>query len=186
MQGTINDIWNVVDELVDENLDNILEQELGEANENQTLENPVKEFEDDTLEEYEPDWGFEEEGDLQEDMVSWNPSEDKIDYWMQEFKSILGDNAKSTKQIESNGLSPILLGGGAILLLGLITSAAVVIKIKSKPKTFRTLPVVEEMVAEQESVEKEEASEIKRIKGPFPFFHFRLPVPLVNKRREVS
>lgn len=180
MKGTINDIWNVVDELVDENLDNVLEQDTREAEKSEILRNTEEEFQNDT------DDHKEEYVDIPEDIVSWNPTEDNIDYWMQEFENILKDPVPQSKEIHSKGLSPILLGGGGILLLGLITSVAVAIKIKRKTRRFRTLPIVEESVVEEKIWEKEREPKIQREKIIFPFFHFQLPVPLVNKRRGVS
>lgn len=155
MKGTIDDIWDAIEEVVDERLDNLLEETTdGEQNE------PVKDF-------------LPEEKAQPNDLHKLTKKEpaqehasreklEQFDYWMREFESILNDYAPSPKtkaefkkSCKSNkGISPLLLGCGGVFLLGLLATAAVLIKIKRGNRQLCSLPVQEEIEVDKIAIEE--------------------------------
>ena len=150
MQDPINKIWDMVDEVVEENLELFLEDELEATDYASNFESILEDSSDDA--DYE---GYFDEDDLSEPGFKeissvleddWEePQEKDMGYWLKEFESIIEDKLPVAVQGEkpANSRLPLILGGGGIILLGLVTSTTVLIRLK-RGQRFHALPVVEE------------------------------------------
>lgn len=203
MKATVHDIWDVVDQMVDENIMKILEEpelleELDSTDFEELLEETDDGFEDEYLQKVleqfdtEEDLLAEENGAAEgsvKDPVGWDPRVDNLNLWMQEFENILKDYVPEQQETTSvSSMTPLLMGVGGIFLLGLLTSAAVLIRIKRNHRRFRALPVAEEIV--EEIVEPTPVTKNKIEPIPFNFFGVQLPfrfsLPLNIRRQEVG
>lgn len=182
MKGTISDIWQVVDEYVDDNLDVIFEDDLDpDMESSQALEDDILA---DVVPDYDDDFVIEDNDEVNDDPDQWD-EEKNFDYWMQEFEQMIKDYVPDAAAVETKGASPgslttFLLGTGGVLLLGLITSAAVLIRIKRSARKIRSLPVVAEPVEETQAAPPVEKKEPQRM--PRPFFYMPYPAVTLLKR----
>ncbi|AQS58782.1 hypothetical protein [Desulforamulus ferrireducens] len=148
MQDPINKIWDMVDEVVEENLELFLEDELEGKDWASNFESILEDSSDDVN--YEEEFGETNHSATEDD---WDEPQDKdMDYWLNEFENILEEEKPPTLQgaEPSQSRLPLLLGGGGIILLGLVTSVTVLVRLK-KGRRFYALPVVEEEPVEVEA-----------------------------------
>ncbi|MEG6521758.1 hypothetical protein [Desulfotomaculum sp. 1211_IL3151] len=182
MKGNIDDIWDAIEEVVEKRLENLLE-ETTDGEENEPVKDllPEEEIQPNDLDEL--DELMEKEPKQEHSSREYS---DELNYWMREFESMLKDydpspktKAEFKKSCKSNkGISPLLLGCGGVFLLGLLTSAAVLIKIKRSNRQLCALPVqqepevakivIEEPPPEVKNVQNTEKRPFIRLPGLFP------------------
>lgn len=187
----ITDIWKAVDEYVDENLDQIIEENDQDMDLGLDL-NPSQDIQEEILADVVPDYGADLEiEDIEKaiDNINQGKSKENLDYWIRNFENMIRDYVPEnnpTDVIDTTGVSSpstktILMGGGGILLLGLITLAAVLVRNKRNARRLTTMPLKWEPVIE----EQEEAPIENRVPqgSPlFPFFFRPYPVMRVKAR----
>ncbi|SHK58852.1 hypothetical protein [Desulforamulus aeronauticus] len=174
MKDPINRIWDVVDEVIEENLELFLEDESGDADLASNFESIIEDSADESDDE---ETGYDALTSDFEDELMESPEKDRS-YWLKEFENILGEHMPESVQVEkaSNSRLPLILGGGGILLLGLITSTTVLIRLK-KRQCFRALPVMEEEPVEVEvevapaAPEPKKRHQVRYVRGPFFMLH---------------
>ncbi|GAB6181525.1 hypothetical protein JCM14036_28440 [Desulfotomaculum defluvii] len=180
MRGTIDDIWDAIEEVVDENIDILLEN-VNDEEQAEPVEElmPEEEIQQDDL-------NSDEMDSTKENLSRENP--EQLDYWMQEFENMLKGYSPSPKTMEkfsksskiaissksNKGISPLLLGCGGIFLLGLLTSAAVLVKIKRSNRRLSTMPVPQAIEVEKIPIE-EPPPEVKNIPKAEKWPFIRLP-----------
>ena len=189
MTNHINRIWNLVGEVVEENLDLFLEDEDEEDYVSNFKQLIVEDSSDDADDQADDEENFCEANTHKYGHNAFaNDYEDEFvkkdrNYWLNEFDSMIEDHmpvgvAAAAVQAEktSNSRLPLILGGGGILLLGLVTSTTVLIRLK-KGKRFRALPVMEEEPVEVEVEVTPVVPEPKKrhqaafVPGPFFMLH---------------
>ncbi len=174
MKDPINRIWDVVDEVIEENLQLFLEEESGDEDLASNFESIIEDSADESADEVSSSkYGLDAlTSDFEDDLME-SPEKDRS-YWLNEFESIIGEHVPESVQVEkaSNSRLPLILGGGGILLLGLITSTTVLIRLK-KRQCFRALPVLEEEPVEVEvevapaTPEPKKRPRVHYVQGPF-------------------
>ncbi|ABO49911.1 hypothetical protein Dred_1381 [Desulforamulus reducens MI-1] len=174
MKGTISEIWEVVDQMVEENIDTFLEDKVEED----IVEDNLKD-----IEEYDDDIGIDfNEIEKDEKFKTFDPVEENKEEWLQEFERILADyKLQPTYKIEtikrnssSEALKAVLLVGGGIIILGLVAGGFMVNRNYCRRAVVQTLPVKEEPAVKEPVIETISAQPFpKRERMPWPFFYFR-------------
>lgn len=175
MKGTIEEIWEVVDEMVDEKIYTILEDEVerDEADRDQ----PADCLEEEGQKEIETGQDMDEGN--HEDDIAWDPNRDSMDYWMQEFDNMVKDYKPVTKTMSEfkrklGKPKTLLVAGGGVAALGLAMVGVVAGKKNRSRSVVHTLPVKSLPERKEEPLPSPAPPEQRTPPPvPWPFFYFR-------------